>query len=94
MADITPAAGLKEIRLSIGEPQHATPTLIKTALSEGLAGLANYPSTAGMPALRQAIAAWIGRRYGIPAPNAELVTGPAECLEGAQRSAEFCRKLQ
>lgn len=84
MADITPAAGLKEIRLSIGEPQHATPTFIKTALSEGLSGLANYPSTAGMPALRQAIAAWIGRRYGIPAPDAETevlpVNGSREAL--------------
>ncbi|CAG4883328.1 N-succinyl-L,L-diaminopimelate aminotransferase alternative [Georgfuchsia toluolica] len=84
MADITPVAGLKEIRLSIGEPQHATPVFIKTALSEGLSGLANYPSTAGMPALRQAIAAWIGRRYGISAPDAETevlpVNGSREAL--------------
>ena len=58
MADISPAAGLKEIRLSIGEPQHATPTFIKTALSDGLSGLANYPSTAGLPTMRQAIASW------------------------------------
>jgi len=84
MADISPAAGLKEIRLSIGEPQHATPTFIKTALCDGLSGLASYPSTVGMPALRQAIAAWIGRRYAIPAPDAETevlpVNGSREAL--------------
>ena len=84
MADITPAASLKEIRLSIGEPQHATPTFIKTALTDGLAGLANYPSTAGMPTLRQAISRWLARRYDIPAPNAETqvlpVNGSREAL--------------
>jgi N-succinyldiaminopimelate aminotransferase len=84
LADVTPAAHLREIRLSIGEPQHATPDFIKAALSEGLSGLANYPSTAGIPALRQSIAAWIGRRYDIPALDAETqvlpVNGSREAL--------------
>ena len=65
-----PPAGLKEIKLHIGEPQHATPPFIKDALTANLAGLANYPTTNGSDALRQAIAAWIARRYGIPAPDA------------------------
>lgn len=60
---------LPEIKLSIGEPQHATPALIKNALTENLAGLANYPSTLGIVALREAIAAWIARRYGVSLPN-------------------------
>ena len=30
------------------------------------AGLANYPMTAGAPALREAIAAWLGRRNRLP----------------------------
>ncbi|QDX80210.1 succinyldiaminopimelate transaminase [Denitratisoma sp. DHT3] len=68
-AGVTPPAGLREIKLSIGEPQHPTPEFIKRAVTEGLAGLANYPTTAGSDALRQAIAGWIGRRYGIPAPD-------------------------
>jgi N-succinyldiaminopimelate aminotransferase len=68
-AGVTPPAGLKEIKLSIGEPQHETPAFIKEALTANLAGLANYPTTQGSDALRQAIAAWITRRYGIPAPN-------------------------
>ena len=63
---VTPPAHLKEIRLSIGEPQHQTPEFIKKALIEGLAGLANYPSTPGTEALRLSIAAWASRRYAIP----------------------------
>jgi N-succinyldiaminopimelate aminotransferase len=68
-AGVTPPAHLKEIKLSIGEPQHETPAFIKEALTANLAGLANYPTTQGSDALRQGIAAWIGRRYGIPAPD-------------------------
>ncbi len=66
-AGVRPPAGLKEIKLSIGEPQHATPPFIRQALTEGLAGLANYPTTAGNDALRQAIATWACRRYALPA---------------------------
>ncbi|MFY9329043.1 MAG: hypothetical protein WAO76_13670 [Georgfuchsia sp.] len=50
MADITPAADLQEIRLSIGEPQHATPSFNKVAFTAALAEQANYPSTSGLPA--------------------------------------------
>ena len=75
--DITPNASLTPINLSIGEPKHATPTLIKAALTDNLAGLANYPTTAGVPALRQVISTWISRRYGIPAPNPEKTVLPA-----------------
>ena len=64
---ISPPTHLKEIRLSIGEPQHPTPEFIKQALIEGLGGLANYPGTLGTEALRLSIAAWATRRYAIPA---------------------------
>ena len=67
---VTPPAGRKEIRLHIGEPQHGTPRFIKDALVAGLDGLAVYPATNGGDELRNAIAGWIGRRYGIPAPDA------------------------
>jgi N-succinyldiaminopimelate aminotransferase len=60
---VSPPAGLKEIRLSIGEPQHATPQFIRDALMASLDGLANYPTTQGLPVLREAIAGWIARRY-------------------------------
>ncbi|MDK9725315.1 MAG: succinyldiaminopimelate transaminase [Sterolibacteriaceae bacterium MAG5] len=69
-AGVTPPAGLKEIKLSIGEPQHGTPEFIKTALIEGLGGLAAYPATSGSDELRKSISAWLARRYNIPALDA------------------------
>lgn len=81
---ITPNPQLSAINLSIGEPKHATPALIKNALVDNLAGLASYPVTAGVAALRQAISAWISRRYGIPALDPEQaiipVNGSREAL--------------
>ncbi|MDD2832880.1 MAG: succinyldiaminopimelate transaminase [Methylotenera sp.] len=81
---ITPNPDYKAINLSIGEPKHATPQLIKDALVNHLAGLANYPTTIGSNELREAISAWISRRYAIPAPNAEKailpVNGSREAL--------------
>jgi N-succinyldiaminopimelate aminotransferase len=57
---------ISPIRLSIGEPQHKTPEVIRRALIEHLDGLAVYPSTAGLDSLREALAAWYKRRYGLP----------------------------
>jgi len=82
-AGVPPPANLPEIKLSIGEPQHATPAFIKEALASNLAGLANYPTTLGIPALRQAISAWAKRRYDLDL-NAETeilpVNGSREAL--------------
>ena len=64
-----PPDDMKEIRLAIGEPQHGTPDFIKATLAANLSGLANYPITNGSDELRHAIADWLGRRYGIPAPD-------------------------
>ena len=66
-ADITPNPAFKAISLGLGEPKHPTPAFIRQAVSDNLNGLASYPSTAGSDAIRQAIAAWLARRYNIPA---------------------------
>ena len=83
-AGAAPAAGLAPINLSIGEPKHPTPKLVKDALVGALDGLAIYPSTAGTPELRQSISAWLARRYGIAAPDPESqvlpVNGTREAL--------------
>ncbi|MDP3010732.1 MAG: succinyldiaminopimelate transaminase [Methylococcales bacterium] len=60
---ITPPADKSPIVLSIGEPTHATPPFIKNALINKLQGLSNYPTTKGIPELRQAIADWLTRRF-------------------------------
>ena len=72
---VTPNPEYSPINLSIGEPKHATPDFIRRALTENLDGLANYPTTQGSDALRQAISAWIERRYGIPPlnPNTQVL---------------------
>jgi N-succinyldiaminopimelate aminotransferase len=69
LAGATPNPKLSPINLSIGEPKHPTPRLVKDALTGALDGLAVYPATAGTVELRQAICAWLARRYGIPAPD-------------------------
>ncbi len=84
LKDTTPNAALTPINLSIGEPKHATPTLIKDALTNNLKGLANYPTTAGVLELRQAISAWISQRYSVPSLDPEKailpVNGSREAL--------------
>ncbi|MBL8305211.1 MAG: succinyldiaminopimelate transaminase [Rubrivivax sp.] len=63
--DITPDPAFKPVSLGIGEPRHATPALIEDALLRGLPALSSYPATAGEPALREAIAGWVQRRYAV-----------------------------
>ena len=83
-ADITPNSVYKPISLGIGEPRHATPQLIKDALTSSLAGLANYPGTLGEPKLRQTMSDWLARRYGglkvDPATQILPVNGSREAL--------------
>lgn len=63
---ITPPADKAHIALSIGEPKHATPHFIQEALLQHLHGLTQYPTTKGLPVLREAIAEWLSRRFAIP----------------------------
>ena len=79
---LTPAG--RPIPLSIGEPQHATPTLIRQAITDHLDGLSVYPATAGQELLREAIATWFVRRYRLKAldPRTQVlpVNGTREAL--------------
>ena len=81
---ITPNPAFSPINLSIGEPKHATPAIISDALTTNLSGLASYPTTLGVPALREAINQWLQRRYQIPALNIDKailpVNGSREAL--------------
>ena len=82
-AGVTPNPAFRAISLGIGEPKHPTPAFIQDALTAGLGGLANYPATAGDPALRTACADWMNRRYGItldPATQVLPVNGSREAL--------------
>jgi N-succinyldiaminopimelate aminotransferase len=81
---LTPNPAFNHVNLSIGEPKHATPTIISEALAKNLSGLASYPTTIGIPALREAINEWLQRRYKIPALNIDKailpVNGSREAL--------------
>lgn len=83
LAGVTPPA-LRPIRLSLGEPQHPTPALVREALTGHLDGLATYPTASGMDGLRDAIAAWFRRRHALPRLDASSevlpVNGTREAL--------------
>lgn len=74
------------IALSIGEPKHQPPGFVVEELITHLHGLASYPLTKGRPELRQAIAGWLGRRFGLagdsvdPERNVLPVAGTREAL--------------
>jgi N-succinyldiaminopimelate aminotransferase len=62
-AGVAPPQALKHIAMSIGEPQHAPPEFVLEVLRRHLADLGSYPTTTGVPPLREACAAWLTRRY-------------------------------
>ena len=82
--DLTPPQDKAPIALSIGEPRHPSPAFVLEAVSDNLQRLANYPGTAGLPELRQAIARWLERRFQLPAVDADTqvlpVNGTREAL--------------
>ncbi len=83
-AGVTGNPAKRPISLSIGEPRHPTPQLLIDALVAGTGLLAHYPTTIGVPALREAIAAWLSRRHALatldPATQVLPVLGSREAL--------------
>lgn len=67
LKDVPPAAGMKPIDLSIGEPKFGPPAFVKPILDAHFADYGRYPPVPGSPELRQAMAAWLARRYRLPA---------------------------
>jgi N-succinyldiaminopimelate aminotransferase len=76
IAGVTPPASMRPINLSIGEPQHPTPALIKDTLAANLNALARYPLTKGLPELRVAMAQWLARRHGLATIDPETQVIP------------------
>lgn len=72
------------IAWSIGEPRHPAPAFVTEVLQASLAGLGQYPPTRGTAALREAIADWAVRRYGLSGLDPETrvlpVSGTREAL--------------
>ena len=76
------------IAWSMGEPRHEAADFLVNALQDEQLireGLGTYPPTRGLPELREAIAAFLARRYrlgGMPDPETRVlpVTGTREAL--------------
>ena len=62
-AQVSAPEGLAHIPLSIGEPRHPAPQFVLDCLTSNINRISNYPTTKGMPELREAIANWCQRRF-------------------------------
>lgn len=82
-ADLKPA-DLPNISLSIGEPKHQAPEFVKQKLIESLQHLSTYPTSKGLPALRNSISNWLKQRFQLQAMDTETqvlpVSGTREAL--------------
>lgn len=56
---------LEHIDAGAGEPRLPLPSFVADTLAANLGGFSKYPSTIGGMELRQAIAGWLTRRYGL-----------------------------
>ena len=61
------------INMTIGDPQHPMPSFLADAMAQQIAGFGGYPSNDGSPALLNAIARWLHRRYGVTVGPAEIM---------------------
>jgi acetylornithine aminotransferase len=59
------AEGLEVIDFGMGDPREPTDPAILQALRDGVRERMGYPASVGLPELRAAIAAWVGRRFGV-----------------------------
>jgi len=74
----------KHIALSIGEPKHAPPEFVLESLRNNLHTISSYPITKGSIELREAISAWLERRFSLGKINPDQhvlpVNGTREAL--------------
>jgi len=66
--------GGEVVHMTIGEPKHAFPAWVTETITAHAAEVNSYPPNDGSPALRGAIAEWMGRRYGVTAdPETQIM---------------------
>ena len=63
-AELAPS-GVATIDFGMGDPRGETPAFIRERLREALPAVSSYPATVGKRELREACAAWVGRRFGV-----------------------------
>jgi succinyldiaminopimelate transaminase len=68
------AEGVELIDFGKGDPREPTDPMIRRALAESLTEISTYPLAEGLPELREAIAGWCRRRFGVELdPDTEIV---------------------
>jgi acetylornithine aminotransferase len=68
------ANGVELIDFGMGDPREVTPAFIREALAASIEPVSSYPRATGLPALREAIAGWIDRRFDVSVdPATEIV---------------------
>ncbi|KPK09813.1 MAG: succinyldiaminopimelate transaminase [Acidithiobacillales bacterium SG8_45] len=91
-ADLEAPADKSPIKWSVGEPKHPAPEIVLAAIRENLNQLSTYPSTRGLPELRQAISAWLVKRFALapesldPERHVLPVSGTREALFSAAQA--------
>ena len=66
--------GIDLIDFGMGDPREVTPPFIREALLASVDEVSSYPRATGLPELRNAVADWIGRRFGVDVdPDSEIV---------------------
>jgi N-succinyldiaminopimelate aminotransferase len=67
------ARGIDLIDFGMGDPRERTPAFIRQAMLESVEEVSSYPRATGLPELRDAVAGWIERRFGVEVTSAEIV---------------------
>ena len=76
-------AGLPVIDFSIGDPREPTPPFIVEALRESVPPISQYPTSAGLLELREAVAGYVHRRFAVevdPATQVIPTSGAKEAI--------------
>ena len=66
LESVEPPNNIEPIALSVGEPQHRPPSLLPQIVAKEYEGWAKYPPMKGTKVVRDVIAEWLARRYGLP----------------------------
>jgi len=76
-------AGRKLYDFGLGDPREPTPPFLREALRAAVPEVSQYPSPAGPPALRRAVAGYLARRFGVAVdPDRQVLpaTGAKETI--------------
>ncbi len=75
------AAGERLVDFSIGDPRDPTPEFVRQAFVDAVPEVSQYPTTRGLASLREAIAGYVGRRFGVDVDPATQVLPTAGSKE-------------